>query len=68
VTVASGFSQNTDSFSPLGNGRAVTIPLFFFVCFDNNINGPFIRLLIVLDSYLLYQEPSEKIIYQNPEQ
>jgi len=49
-----------------GNGRAVTIPLFFFVYFDNNI-GPFIRLLIVLNSYLLYREPSEKIIYQNPE-
>jgi hypothetical protein len=60
VTVASGFS-------PLGNGRALTIPLFLFVCFDNNIGGPFIRLLIVLDSYLLYRERSKKIIYQNPE-
>jgi hypothetical protein len=44
VTVASGFSQNIVSFSPFGNGSAVTIPLFFVVCFDNNIGGTFIRL------------------------
>jgi len=41
---------------------------FFFVCFDNNIGGPFIRLLIILDSYLLYRERTKKIIHQNPEQ
>jgi hypothetical protein len=51
ATVTSSFSQNTDSFLRR-NGRAVTIPLFFFVCFDNNIGGPFIRLLLILDSYL----------------
>jgi len=52
VTVASGFLQNTDSFSLLRNGRALTIAVFSVVCFDNNIGGIFIRSSNVLLMYL----------------
>jgi len=55
------FNENTAWQRQSGND-------FFFVCFDNNIGGPFIRLLIILDSYLLYRERTKKIIHQNPEQ
>jgi len=56
ATVASDFSQNTDfvlrrDVFVLGNDRAVTIPLFLFVCFDNNIDGP---RLFACYSYWIY--------------
>jgi hypothetical protein len=56
--------------SPLGkNGTAVTIPLFFLVCFDNNIGGPFIRIVTRIGFiFVISRTFEENIVYQNPEQ